>query len=431
MQHADVALGLIIAVAVVGATVTAGAGTTGAINSTARPTAETNTQAQEERLDNGTALTKGDAGKFVSGREDDEDQVFPGNLTFNVKNNKPGASTGFALYASGTQENVRLHWNILYQPDFDWSSCGAGNAAAYGFDRGNNDSGTTTDVSLLSAAKTLQFEDDGIYTGYYKEEQLAGSPINFTVDDQVIASLNDCQQNPSEPGWYRVYARTNGSTKIDAKTDFAVAPSDYTYICEGCDSYQDAVEKLGPEPTTCPPKNAMPEGSTGLTDKEWLCRSNDGEYYKRGEDPSGDGSGSTATATPGGGETATPTATPGSGGTATPAATATPTPTATASPAQQQTERQQNNQQQQTEQQQTEQQQNNQQQQTEQQQNNQQQQTERQQNNQQQQTEQQQNNQQQQDSGVVTPTAGSGPGFGAVAALGGLLATGLLARRRD
>jgi PGF-CTERM protein len=31
----------------------------------------------------------------------------------------------------------------------------------------------------------------------------------------------------------------------------------------------------------------------------------------------------------------------------------------------------------------------------------------------------------------VTPTAGTGPGFGALAALGGLLAAALLAVRRD
>jgi PGF-CTERM protein len=31
----------------------------------------------------------------------------------------------------------------------------------------------------------------------------------------------------------------------------------------------------------------------------------------------------------------------------------------------------------------------------------------------------------------MTPTAGSGPGFGVLAALGGVLALGLLARRRD
>ena len=336
MHPAKTALVVLTAVALVGTAITAGA--TGNVE-TQRPAVQ-----QEERLANGTALQPGVAGKFVSGRADEVNMVSPGNFTFDVKNHEPGASSGFTLYAAGFQHNQRLHWNILYQPDFDWSDCGASNAAAYGVDRGNDNPGTGTDVSLLSAAKTLQFRDGGINTGYYKENALAGEPIGIGVEDQVIASLNDCQQNPSEPGWYRTYARSNGSTQMDTRTDFAVATTDYTYICEGCDSRKDAIEKLGPPPEVCPEPNVMPTDSTGLTSKEWNCRSEDGTYYTTGESPS-DGSSQPSTATPDG--VATPTATPGGGAstaTATPndgdssgpaataTATATPTGTMTAPP---------------------------------------------------------------------------------------------------
>ena len=260
----NLSLATILVVIVLGATVTSGATGTAGV-ATERPTV----QAQDERFDNGTALQPGVAGKFVSGRENDEDQVYAGNFTVSVKNHDPGASTGFVLYASGFQESFRLHWNILYQPDFDWSGCTPSNAAAYGIDRGNDEGGTTTDVSLLSAAKVLLFRDDGIYTGYYKSsDSLAGEPIKANKEDQIVAGLNGCQQNPAEPGWYATYARSNGSSVRDARTDYAVAVRDYTYICEGCDSYQDAVETLGPEPTTCPPPNAMPAGTTDITDKE-------------------------------------------------------------------------------------------------------------------------------------------------------------------
>ncbi|WP_254829454.1 hypothetical protein [Haloglomus salinum] len=418
MQHTNVALAIMVSVVLVAPVVTAGG--TGA-------TAEQRLQVQDERLDNGTALAKGGGGKFVAGRQDDEEMQYVGNFTFGVKNHNPGASSGFALYASGFQEDIRLHWNILYQPDFSWSSCTASNAAAYGVDRGNDNGGTETDVSLLSAAKVLKFRSDGIYTGYYKEEKLAGGPIKINVEDQVIAGLNGCQKNPSEPGWYRAYARSNGSTMMDTQTDFAVAVTDYVYICEGCDSRQAAIEKLGPPPQTCPAAGVMPSGTTGITDKEWTCRTEDGTYYKRGEDPSsggggGGGGGSTPTATPppsGSTPTATatpersgqstPTPSPASSDPATPTATPTPepsgqstptatptpspassdpaTPTATPEPQQQQQQNQQQRNQQQ--------------------------------------------NQQQQDAGPVTPTAGSGPGFGPLAAVGGLLAVALLVIRRD
>jgi hypothetical protein len=399
VKHTNVALAIMVSVVLVAPVVTAGG--TGA-------TAEQRLQAQDERLDNGTALAKGGGGKFVAGRQDDEEMQYVGNFTFGVKNHNPGASSGFVLYASGFQESIRLHWNILYQPDFSWSSCTASNAAAYGVDRGNDNGGTTTDVSLLSAAKVLKFRSDGIYTGYYKEEKLAGGPIKINVEDQVIAGLDGCQKNPSEPGWYRAYARSNGSTMMDTQTDFAVAVTDYVYICEGCDSRQKAIEKLGPPPQTCPAAGVMPSGSTGITDKEWTCRTEDGTYYKRGEDPSSGGSdGSTPTATPPpSGSTPTATPTPARSDQSTPTATPTPTPassdpatpTATPEPRQQQQQDQQQNQQQQRNQQQR-----------------------------------QQNQQQQQgpDSGPVTPTAGSGPGFGLLAAVGGLLTVALLVIRRD
>lgn len=418
---------LVLAVAAVTSVMAVGAAGPAAES---RPTV----QAQEERFENGTALAKGGGGKFVSGREDDETMQYVGNFTIGVKNHDPGASSGFVLYASGFQESIRLHWNILYQPDFSWSSCTASNAAAYGVDRGNDNAGTGTDVSLLSAAKVLKFRNDGIYTGYYREDKLAGGPIRVNVEDQVIAGLNDCQRNPSEPGWYRAYARSNGSTVMDTRTDFAVAVTDYVYICEGCDSRQDAIEKLGPPPQTCPATGTMPTGTTGITDKEWTCRTEDGTYYKRGEDPSGGGSGASGgSGGSGGGGSSTPTATPQSGGstptatpdrsgqstpTATPASrdpatptatatqTATATPTATPASSASATPTATPDPQQQTQQQQTEQ-------------------------NRQQSNQQQTQQQQRQDAGPVTPTVGSGPGFGLLAAVGGFLAAVLLVVRRD
>jgi PGF-CTERM protein len=436
-------LALVLAVAAVTSVMAVGAAGPAA---EPRPTV----QAQEERLENGTALATGGGGKFVSGRQDDDEMQYVGNFTVGVKNHEPGASSGFVLYAAGFQEDIRLHWNILYQPDFSWSSCTASNAAAYGVDRGNDNGGTETDVSLLSAAKVLKFRSDGIYTGYYKEEKLAGGPIRINVEDQIIAGLNDCQQNPSEPGWYRAYARSNGSTVMDTQTDFAVAVTDYVYICEGCDSRQDAIETLGPPPQTCPAAGVMPSGTTGITDKEWTCRTEDGTYYERGEDPDAGGGGggggggsSTPTATPqSGGSTptataapdrsggSTPTATPDSSdpATATPTATATRTATATATPEPQRQQTQQSDQRtaqgtQQSDQrtaqgtqqrtQRTEQ-------------------PARQQTQQDsQQSDQQRNSPRQQEPGRVTPTVGSGPGFGLLAAVGGLLAAALLVRRRD
>lgn len=74
MHPAKTALVVLTAVALVGTAITAGA--TGSAG-TQRPAV----QPQGDRLENGTALRPGVAGKFVSGRADEVNMVLPGNFT--------------------------------------------------------------------------------------------------------------------------------------------------------------------------------------------------------------------------------------------------------------------------------------------------------------------------------------------------------------
>lgn len=237
-------------------------------------------------------VADGRTGSVEPGREDDEEQVFPINYTFVPLNRQPAAkNTGFEVFASGLTENITGHWVVLESADFGFSSCTAGDASVFGIDRGNDDAGTTTDRSLLTAYKSYTSTPGGIYIEFYKESALAGEPVEAYVVDQVVARQNNCVTNPDEPGWYRLHGHINGSTKHDTTTDYEIsAGTQYVYICD-CDSRQQARETLGPPPNE----------------------------QESGSDPT-----ATATATATAEPTGTATAKPES--TVTPTATATPTP---------------------------------------------------------------------------------------------------------
>jgi PGF-CTERM protein len=314
MQRTTVAAVLVLAVALVAATVVP---VTAQVQSTDEPrTQQSTTRLSEPQPDE--ELANGTGGKVARGRENDEDQQFPGKTTFKIDDHTPGASSNsFNIYAEGFSENIRMHWNVVQQEDFDFSSCTSTSATAFGIDRGNDDPGTKTDESLLDAYKSVTYTKHNIYVEFYKESRLAGGPKNITVDDQIVSRVTNCLVNPSDPGWYRLTGYINGSTKMDTQTDYAIyGAARFVYVCEGCDSRQAAIDELGPPPTTCPKTNEFDQDT-----REWTCRTDDGTYYTNSDKPGDDGSSSRSTSTP----------TPGGGGTvtATPAATA----TATAAPA--------------------------------------------------------------------------------------------------
>ncbi|WP_255196309.1 PGF-CTERM sorting domain-containing protein [Halorarius litoreus] len=194
-------------------------------------------------------VADGRQGRVDPGREDDESQEFPINITFYPIDHAPGVTNGaFEVYASGLTEDMTVHWVVLETRAFDVGTCKASDASAFGIDRGNDEAGTKTNQGLLTAYKTYESKPSGFFIGFYKESALAGEPVVATTSDQVVARQNNCVNNPEEPGWYRVNGYINGSTKNDTTTDYTIyATSQYTYVCD-CSSREEAREKLGPPP---------------------------------------------------------------------------------------------------------------------------------------------------------------------------------------
>jgi hypothetical protein len=286
--------------------------------------------------------------------------------------------------------------------DTRFQNCSPDDAQAFGIDRDNDAAGTETDTSLLRHMSQYSVSGRVIAVSIYDESDLGGDPTFLNDTDETVAKLANCVVTPSEPGWYQFKGYVNG-TNYQGDYQEVLLYSEYFYICD-CSSEAEAEEQLGPKPFS--ESDSSGDGSSETTATATATPAPD----------DGGSSESTATAT----ATATPTAT----ATATPTATATATATATPEPRNDDSDDtgsaettatatadggdQQQNDQQQNDQQRTDQQQQN-----------------------DQQQDQQQNQQQQQAPGPVTPTAGSGPGFGPLAALGGVLAVALIVLRRD
>ena len=282
---------------------------------------------------------------------------------------------------------------IIGNPDITFSSCSTENTAAFGVDRENDDPGTETDESLLAARKNSEFNDHEIIIEFFDEDDLAGDSIAINDVDEVVAVQNECYTMPEEPGWYQINGFLNGTgydgTQFDVTLD-----SHYFYICE-CSSEAEAREELGP-----PPSEQRDDDSTEQTATETATATATATAEPTATATAEPTATATAesTAEQTATETATATATATAGSTATAESTATATPddggsdgggaddggsggggsaatggataTGTAAPGSAA-------------------------------------------------------------GGPATPTVGAGPGFGALAALAGLLAVGLLARRRD
>jgi hypothetical protein len=317
---------------------------------------------------------------------------------------------------------------IISNQDIDFSQCSTSNTAAFGIDRNDDDPGTKTDVGLLAYRKNSEFRDHSIIVEFYDDDDLGAKSREdkggketgkedgdkdpeVYPDDEIVAHQGyksgggPCYGMPTEPGWYQIQGFINGTGFSGNYADVTI-PSHYFYVC-ACDSEEAAYDQLG-----APPGQENPYADGGSSGSS----STTATATPTPDDSGGSAGASTPTATPE--PTPTPTATPEP----TPTPTATPTPddsgsgasasgsagggdagagadsdsggasggggagggTATASATVNSGS-----------------------------------------------DGGQQVQQNQQGAGPMTPTAGSGPGFGLAAALGGVLAAALLALRRD
>lgn len=187
-------------------------------------------------------------------------------------------------------EVVDYYWLQSEQADF--SACAPDDARVFGIDRGNNNTGTQVDESLLQHMKNYNVGTNRITLDLYGPDDFGGDTINLYTPDATVAVLGDCVENTGDPGWYQFTGFVNGTT-YEGNYEEVRLTSHYFWIGD-FENEAEAREELGPPPSA------------------------------------DDGSASTPTPTPT--ATATETADSGDDATPEPTATATGTPTATATP---------------------------------------------------------------------------------------------------
>jgi hypothetical protein len=228
-----------------------------------------------------------------------------------------------AFAEAGAPDGATLDAIVVESEGVDFSACGVGNIAAFGLDRGGNNSGTRTDEDLVQHMKTNDFRESGLYLRFYQESDFGGDPVFVNPEDAIRAqqgagsSDGPCYTMPEAPGWYQMTGYLNG-TNPEGEYVEEETTSHYFYICD-CESEADAREQLGPPPSaegaSTQTSTPMPETPTDAATATATVATTD--------EPSTP----TATRT----ETAVPTATLA----AQPTATATPATTATESGGQQ------------------------------------------------------------------------------------------------
>ena len=214
------------------------------------------------------------------------------NYTVNLPNeqsHQPGASNadiqhfsapdGLFQDTSSPKGFERLDTLIIYNQDINFGTCSTEDTRAFGIDRGNDNSGTETDDSLLQHREDSSFNEHSIYVNFYGEDSIAGQPVSLNAEDQIVAVQDGCYGMPDEPGWYQINARINGTgyngNYIDSD-DQGTIRSHYFYICD-CSNEQEAREKLGPPPSE--------SGSDGESDDGGDATPTDDS----GDDGAGDG----------------------------------------------------------------------------------------------------------------------------------------------
>jgi PGF-CTERM protein len=219
------------------------------------------------------------------------------------------ASAGVRFEQEGAPNGFeKLKYLETGTPEIDYSTCNSENTAVFGVDRGNNNSGTQTDTSLLEHMKDSRFKENKIEVDFYDESDIGGDPTYLNPEDAIVSvqgsgsSDGPCFTMPTEPGWYQVEGMVRGITE-DGETVEVESTSHYFPICEGCHDPALAELLLGKPPSqrddsdgstatpTASPTATPDEGDDGSQDTPEDTPTPD-DTSNDGDDGSDDGSGS-------------------------------------------------------------------------------------------------------------------------------------------
>ena len=197
-----------------------------------------------------------------------------------------------AFAAEDAEEGLWVERLVIRSDWMDYSACStSGNTKEFGIDRGNNNSGTGTDESMLEHQSGSELDSDGVEVDLYGWADsgglaVGGAPPYLAGEDAVVLGIgqgsNDgpCLTMSDEPGWYQMQAYLNGTvaTKCTEEGNETCEPnekqfrgvtmaSNYVYVCE-CDDRREAVDELGLPPNETPTPSLTPTAIPDTTATE-------------------------------------------------------------------------------------------------------------------------------------------------------------------
>jgi len=135
------------------------------------------------------------------------------------------AAGGAAFTEQGAEDGIWVD-NVIVDADWiDYSACSTDNTKAFGIDRGNNNTGTNIDEDLVEHQIRTDFRDDGITIEMYNWDDFANDPPYLSPEDAIVAAQGagsnsgPCLTVTNEPGWYNVQAFANGSIATGCKEE--------------------------------------------------------------------------------------------------------------------------------------------------------------------------------------------------------------------
>ena len=216
-------------------------------------------------------------------RDEAEDLTDEANFTINLpaqtdhlpgdQNEANGSIEYFAqgedaFEAVGAEDGVWIDYIVVDATSqgedwIDYSECETANTAAFGIDRGNNNSGTQIDEDLVQKQRDSDFRDDGITIEFFDFDSFGDrEPPYLAPEDAIVAAQGagsnggPCLTMTDEPGWYRIEAFMNGTVadngpdeepSDDADEIGFELNSNYVYVCD-CENEAEAREQLGSPP---------------------------------------------------------------------------------------------------------------------------------------------------------------------------------------
>jgi PGF-CTERM protein len=122
-----------------------------------------------------------------------------------------------AVRAETDEEGVFMDFIIIDADWIDYSECDIPNTKAFGIDRGSTLPGTQFDDDLVPRQKNTAFRDDGLTIEFYDFGDFANDPPYAEPVDEIVAAQGagsqsgTCLTVTSEPGWYQLQGFINGT----------------------------------------------------------------------------------------------------------------------------------------------------------------------------------------------------------------------------